>query len=289
MHGHMMALQIEGAIEDLVANLTNRFTSLFTTTPSTASAGGGRGGGDGGRGHFHQTIQAFLFLDDRRHRRPLRARRTPVLHHQPLMLLLLHMLLLLLLLSFFRGRRSFNGQHARRSDAVDVLPMTLQIIAIIEILEANITTEQRQGGHRRFFALFTTFSSSSSTTTSAFAAMHAQFVAAEIEAVLKGLFAQIAFVGFPEGEPVFRVEVVDVPFEIAVGLEILAASTAEVRHAPAFRRVMRMQQRRRGQVARRRRRLRRRSHLRDGRGSVVVVIVVDATTHGGSVDADGGR
>jgi len=48
MHGHMMALQIEGAVEDLVANLTNRFTSFLTTTPTTTSAGGGRGGGDGG-------------------------------------------------------------------------------------------------------------------------------------------------------------------------------------------------------------------------------------------------
>jgi len=207
-----------------------------------------------------------------------------------MLLLLLHMLLLLLL-TFFRGRRSFNGQHPRRSNAVDVLPMTLQIIAIIEILEADVATEQRQGGHRRFFAFLTTFSSSTTTTTSAFAPMHAQLVAAEIEAVLKGLFAQIAFVGFPEGEPVFRVEVVDVAFEIAVGLEILAAGATEVRHAPAFRRVMRMQQRRRGQVARRRRRRRRRSHLRgrDGRGAVVVVVIVDAPTHGGSVDADGGR
>jgi len=137
--------------------------------------------------------------------------------------------------------------------------MPLQIVAVVEIFEADVASEQRQGGHRRLLSIFSSFSSS---TASAFPAVDAQFMPTEIEAVLKGLVAQIAFVRFPESEAVLRVKIVDVALEIAVRLEILAAGAAKVRHAPAFRRVMRMQRRRRGQVARRRRRKRRRSHLR---------------------------
>ena len=62
----------------------------------------------------------------------------------------------------------------------------------------------------------------------------------QVEAVLERLVAQVALVRFPEGDAVFRVKVVDVTLEIAVRLEVLAARAAEMRHASALRRVMRM-------------------------------------------------
>ena len=55
-----------------------------------------------------------------------------------LLLLMLQLQLSLLLLLLLRG---FDSQHARRSDAMYVLPMPLQIIAVIKIFKADVAAE----------------------------------------------------------------------------------------------------------------------------------------------------